>query len=169
MSKQTRTQIVGIYVDAWRDGHDGSSIFGKWMRYVKFRARLRDSEYMQALFERNFPDQDFVFVSDHPKDMDDIIRDRHSVIVVFPDAIGQGAAKIENYLLQHKTEHQLLRILNGRGRVFTFNRQVLRQLRFRRLLEIVPIMDCLLFAGLLVISPILLLVDTLRANKDVFK
>src|SRR5882762_7943060 len=60
MSRQTRTQTVGIYVDAWPTAGTEGSVLGKWIRFVKVRANPRDPGYMRELFERRYPEQELV-------------------------------------------------------------------------------------------------------------
>ena len=122
---------------------------------------------MQALFKRRFPDQDFVPFSGDLAVLKDTIRERSTIVIVFPDAIGHGLAKVEKYLLRNTGKQQQLLALSGRGREFPINASVLRQLRLRRLLEKLPIADCLLLTGMLLISPFCLLFDSLRGNQDV--
>src|SRR5262245_19882691 len=170
MSREmTKRRIVGVWADPWKRYADSGGLYGKWMRFVMTRAISRDREYMERLFEQAHPGQEFIALEGSTTDLGPRIRERDTVVILFSDAVGQGMSGIERYVMRHRERGQEIRVLNGRRREFVLTGRVWRQLKFRRFLERVPLVDVTLVAVLVLLAPVLLLADAVTGRKDVYK
>lgn len=165
-----RTRVVGIHFHPWGSHAEARTVREKWARFVERRAFPRTPAHMSDLFARSFPGHDLVPAPERPEELEGVIRDRESVVLVVSDAIGLYAGSVEAYLMRAcRIGGTELRMLTGRGREFALDGHTLRRLKRRRFLEVVPIVDCLFVAGLLLASPLFWAADTLRGVKDVYR
>ena len=111
------------------------------------------------VFIKNWPQK--IWISNKITDvlLGEIHNKRYDVIfLLYPDAIGLGWGNIENQLLSHVKETKVL-IINGRGRIFIFDRDTRFALALRRFLDISCIVEIILFLGIFPVAIITAILD----------
>ena len=91
-------------------------IAGRFRRALFSNANPRTEEYMLALCGERWPDVRVVRVDD--ADWLDAVGGADIVVLLYPDAIGQGFAAVEREVLRRKKRWAEVRVLNGRRRDF---------------------------------------------------
>ncbi len=85
-----------------------------------------------------------------------------TIIYLYSDAIGLGWGEIERKLLRLKAAQYL--VINGRRRIFVWNRDSRRALALRRFIAKTWVLEMLLVPALLCVSGILALYDSLAGE-----
>jgi len=119
---------------------------------------------MKSLFDSQYPGVPFVNVQ-----QDDSWRDLAGgadiLVLLYPDAIGLGFTQLEEDVWRLKPGWAEVRVLNGRHRDFLLNRTTLRALRARRWIERLMLMEFLMAAIFVCVTPLLLIVDFVRGRR----
>ena len=115
------------------------------------RANPRDANYMRALCVEKWGGAEIVDLAS--ASTPDLIRRADLVVLLYPDAIGQGFTRIERDVQRLKHGAAEMRALNGRRRDFRLSPSV------RRWLERTMLTECLFAVAFLLVTPILLIID----------
>ncbi|MGN7614058.1 hypothetical protein ACQZV8_18465 [Magnetococcales bacterium HHB-1] len=142
----------------------GARILRKIKYFFWYRANPRDRAYMEALFCDHFPQGEFVDVSQTPSWTQLIQRTDH-IVLLYPDAIGHPFSAIEKTIQKKKKPSTGVEILNGRKRLFLWNRSTRWALKWRRMLEYTPIFEIIALIIFIVITPFLWLWDRQRGHR----
>jgi hypothetical protein len=117
------------------------------------RANPRTPEYMRALFAERYPDG--LVASDVPA------TNVETIVLLYPDAIGQGWSSLERRLPTGVP----VRVLNGRRREFPFDRRAQLALSVRRALERSMLGEALALAVFVLLTPVLVTADVMRGRR----
>lgn len=163
---------IGLYFSKW--GNDFSIpskpslnpiYLFRWAQW--FKSNPRSSDYMRRLFAERFPEGEFIDTNEiGVAKLVKHIVEGDEIVFLYPDAIGLGFSDIEKQVSRACSPSVCVRVLNGRGREFIFNRNTKYNLHLRRFLEqtmLTEIIACLLIT---VCTPFLLLIDFLRGKND---
>ena len=138
--------------------------FARFARAVWYKANPRDEAYMRRLFAARYPDGVFV-CADREADWPERVKGVATIILIYPDAIGQGFGRIEAALSRGAGRGPAIRVLNGRGRDFALDRSTRRALKLRRFLERTMLIELAFVPFFVVLTPLLLTVDGLRGRR----
>lgn len=119
---------------------------------------------MLALFRERSPNG--IFINTH-RDVDwrSQLASADSIILLYPDSIGNGFAAIESEVAVGKQKWATVRVLNGRRRAFVLNGKTQRQLRLRRFFERTMLGEAFFSIGFLAATPFFVISDLLRGKK----
>jgi hypothetical protein len=164
------TLTVGLFFSPW-DPHlkSPSAVRSRnpltmYRRAVWFKANPRDEKYMKELFTEYFREGVFINIDRDPF-WHNSVREADMVVLLYPDAIGQGFYRLEKKVQRRKRRCAAIRALNGRRREFLLNRATLCSLRVRRIMErwmLGEVAALILFAF---ITPVLLIIDLLKGRQ----
>lgn len=154
--------VIALLHNPWPESFDISGsplkqVTSRLRKSMFSRANPRDAEYMCSLCEERWGDAEFVEIESATAH--DSIQRADIIVILYPDAIGQGFAKVERDIARLKHAKAEVRVLNGRRREFPLSAATLRSLRLRRFLERTMLGESLFTALFLLITPVLLLVD----------
>lgn len=160
--------LVALLYNPWpksldRGGSTVGRIVGRFSRALFSNANPRTEEYMLALCGERWPEVRVVRVND--ADWLDAVGGADIVVLLYPDAIGQGFAAVEREVLRRKKRWAEVRVLNSRRRCFLLSPTVRRGLRARRFLERTMLAEWLFLALFMVGTPILLAIDWGRGRR----
>jgi hypothetical protein len=124
---------------------------------VEFKANPRDESYMRELFAERYPDGRVGGPGD--------VAGADRIVLLYPDAIGLGWGQVERGVIRQAAPGTELRVLNGRRRDFVLGRGIRRRLRLRRMFETALVGEAAATVGFLVMTPPLLLWDSLRGRR----
>ena len=136
---------------------------GAYRKVQWHKANPRSESYMRELFRERYPEGEYR-VAGADGHWLEAIRTARTVVLLYPDAIGQGFYRLERRLFCVKPAHAEVRVLNGRRRNFRLERSVLWGLRGRRVLESTLAGELLATGLFLVLSPLLVVWDLLRGR-----
>jgi hypothetical protein len=151
-----------LYLPAFEPGM-GSVAKSRWRRHVLASAAPRERPYMETLFRGYFPGGDIVEISGAGLPQIDL-SGANTVVLLFPDAIGLGFAKVEAKLRRDLPTDRLL-ALNGRGRLMRLDSPTRRRLRVRRFLEWTRLPEFVFLAVFLAVTPLMAGMDLLRGKR----
>lgn len=123
----------------------------KLHRVIVQRSNPRTLNYMKNYLERSYPGLSIVDAAKIPSDA-------HDLVLLYPDTIGLGWGQLEIELLPRFPR---LKVLNGRGRIFSLDTSTRLRLRIRRFLEVT-------FLPELLFAPVLLAIGAFFALTDKF-
>jgi hypothetical protein len=160
--------VIALLHDPWPDSFDsGGSLLhrtaARFRKSIHSRANPRDAEYMRALCKERWGDA-AIIEADKPG-APESIQGADIIVILYPDAIGQGFANLESEIARHKSKSAEIRVLNGRRRDFPLSPSTLRGLRLRRFLERTMLAEWLFLVLFLFITPVLLLLDWARGRR----
>ncbi len=151
--------VIGIYHDPWKTLRAGGG--GPLGRMALHKANPRDEAYMRALFQERYPQGHWhTYDGDFPAEA----AVAAEVVLLYPDAIGQGFAHLERAALREKAPYAALRALTGRRRLFVLDRTTRRQLARRRLMERTLAGEVLFTLVFLLVTPLYVLADAVRGR-----
>jgi hypothetical protein len=170
--KAVERKTVGVFFYPWapelcmgnmrvtlaEDGFRGAYRKVQW-----HKANPRSEAYMRALFHEQYPEGEFLVADTDGRWLDAICR-VDTIVLLYPDAIGQGFFALERRLFRAKSARVEVRVLNGRRRDFRLDLTVLWQLRARRVLENTLAGELLATGVFLLVSPLLVAWDLLRGR-----
>ncbi len=152
---------LAIYYDTWQK-KNLSNIYNKG---VHFKSNPRSLEYMEDLATKKFEDIEIKNILNEDE-LNNIDLDKYSeIVLLYPDAIGLGWSKIDNYISKNFNQMKKITILNGRRRVIVFNSNNLFGLRFKRFLEKALIVETIFTIYFVVSTPFLIIKDLLHGKK----
>lgn len=164
-------RIVGIFSYPWNPDYQfgqtplsQGSPMELYRKMVWLKANPRPEAYMKTLFFEQWPTGIFVNADNSPDWMNHISR-ADTVILLYPDAIGQGFRHIEDTVRKIKKPGAAMRVLNGRRRKFLLNRSVQMSLRLRRLLERLMLLELLVMVPFIIITPFLAIFDRAKGHQ----
>jgi hypothetical protein len=156
--------VLGVYYSPWRERYAHEhSLLELYRGAVRSKANPRSEEYMRALFAERWPEGEFVNATE--PDWVQRLPEADNVVLLFPDAIGQGWAVVTREVWTRKKGWAAVRVLNGRRREFVLSGSVRRQLALRRVLERSMALEALATLGFLIATPFLLAYDLLRGHR----
>jgi hypothetical protein len=159
--------VVGLFYDHWIRIRTVPNSFrnplGLWKKAVWYRANPRSADYMKALLAERFPAATFVDVGSGPVAAHALL-DASKIVLLFPDAIGLGYSPIERDVGRHAPLVSV-DVLNGRKRQFAFDRRSRWAIRYRRGLEWMMLVECVMGGIIVIATPFLLLFDFARGRK----
>ncbi|QEG36026.1 hypothetical protein Pr1d_33350 [Bythopirellula goksoeyrii] len=122
---------------------------------------IKNRSDLVQLFQLHYPDQEVLDFSGKLEELNSISK-YDNIVLLYPDPIGHGFAFLERALRNNKASNQDIWALNGRGRSFRLTPKIASQLRIRRMLELVPLAECVLLTALILLSPLIMLWNTGR-------
>ena len=134
-----------------------------WRRAMWFKANPRSAAYMRARLEEHWPEARLVEAAADAQ-WADRLSDADRVVLLYPDAIGIGFGPIERRLLR-LVPRGTITVLNGRRRAFPLDPATHGLLLLRRCLERSMIVECVVGALILVLTPVLFLVDFAQGRR----
>ncbi len=126
------------------------------------KANPRDRGYMTALAAQHVSDARLVSAT--AADLSDAVRNASHVVLLWPDAIGQGWDRVERSVLDALNRDATLEALTGRRRRVLLDTRTIRTYRTRRRLERWWLGEAVLGACLVSLALALAAVDTLRGR-----
>jgi hypothetical protein len=160
---------IGLFFSPW-DPHlespaavQSRNPLTMYRRAVWFKANPRDEKYMRDLFTEYFREGVFINIDRDPF-WHDNLREADMVVLLYPDAIGQGFYRLETKVQRRKKTCAAIRALNGRRREFLLNRATLYSLRVRRIMERWMLGEVVALILFVFITPVLLVIDLLRGR-----
>lgn len=164
-----RRITVGIFYDPWARSYATNEkgyayILARLEKALASKANPRSKEYMRALFEEKCPGSRFVEV-EADSSWQEEVRSADNIVLLYPDAIGQGFGDFELSLVGLMKERANLSVLNGRKREFALCTPLRRELRFRRILERWMLVESVVLVLFLLLTPPLLAWDLARGRR----
>jgi hypothetical protein len=158
-------KILGIFYDPWnREPLPERNLIELYHKGFQYKANPRDESYMNTLFTEHFPGAPLVYPQKNQA-WGEILDGADSIVLLYPDAIGLGYSKIEKLVFKKKGASAVVKVLNGRRRLFTLTSGILPQLRWRRFLERFMVCEFLFTGIFLLVTPVFLLVDFVRGKR----
>jgi hypothetical protein len=158
-------KVIGIFYDPWDRGVlSERNLVDLYRKGFQYKANPRDEVYMKNLFYEHFPHAQLVNAQ-KDSDWDSNLSQANSVILLYPDSIGLGYAKIEKKVFKKKGESASINVLNGRRRFLTLEPGMIWKLRWRRFLERFMVCEFLSMFIFAVVTPIFLLIDFVRGKR----
>ena len=160
-------RVVGLFSLPWREGFIISSpprnplTMYHWA--VWYKANPRSEDYMQQLFAEHYPGGAYINIDQESKWQKAVLK-ADEVILLYPDAIGLGFARVEREVKRLLQPWAGLRALNGRRRSFRVNAITLLGLRLRRFLERSMLGEVLATLAFLLVTPLLAVKDWARGR-----
>ena len=158
------TPVMGLFRRWEAPDASARGLSSRLARAVWYKANPRDEAYMRRLFAERYPDGVFV-CADREADWPARLVEGASVVLLYPDAIGQGFGRIEAVVGARPGPARAPRVLNGRGRDFALDRATRRALALRRFLERTMLIELAFVPFFVVLTPLLLTVDGLRGRR----
>jgi hypothetical protein len=164
------TLTIGLFFSPWDPQLKSPSAVRSrnpltmYRRAFWFKANPRDERYMKDLFTGYFREGVFINIDRDPF-WHDNLGEADTVVLLYPDAIGQGFYPLETKVQRRKKRRAAIRALNGRRREFLLNRATLYSLRVRRIMErwmLGEVAALILFAF---ITPVLVVIDLLKGRR----
>lgn len=154
--------VIALLHDPWPKTFDSTGslrhrVASRFRKSIFSRANPRSAEYMRALCEEQWAGAQII--SADSATAQDSIRRADVIVILYPDAIGQGFASVESDVVRLKHNKAEIRVLNGRRRDFPLSPVTLRGLRLRRFLERIMLGEWLFLVLFLLTTPVLLLID----------
>jgi hypothetical protein len=131
---------------------------------VWYKANPRSANYMRALLRRYFADAEWLEVDSH-RDWIERVRRAETIVLLYPDSIGLGFGSIERAIMKNKNRASRMHVINGRCRVFEFDRTTRGRLRLRRFLEWTMLPELLFLPAFVVATPLLWITDAIRGRR----
>jgi hypothetical protein len=159
--------IVGMFYDPWRRIREAPTSFRNplrlWKKAVWYRANPRSDAYMEALLSERYRDARILRIEDQAQPLD-LDRRTSRVVLIYPDAIGLGFAPVERSIARAMPDAEV-EVLNGRGRQFVLDKRSRFDLGYRRLLEWTMLGEIVAGLVILVVTPVLILIDSMRIRR----
>jgi hypothetical protein len=130
---------------------------------VWYKANPRSAGYMRTLQQERFPDAEWVEVG-AGRDWLNRVSQAHTLVLLYPDAIGLRFGAIERLILSRKTKSATVEILNGRRRQFKLTSLTRWGLRLRRFLEWTMLPEMVFIPVFIVVTPVLWTIDAVRGR-----
>lgn len=140
------------------------SPLAKYRWAVWFKANPRNESYMRNLFKERYPDGAFINL-DKEVDWVSHVKAADSVILLYPDAIGIGYSGVEKTVRNSRKRWAAIRVMNGRRRSFLLNFSTRLGLTLRRGLEQSMLLELTLLLPFVVMTPLLLALDSIRGHR----
>jgi len=163
-------RTVGLFFSPW-DPHVKSpsarlsrNPLTMYRRAVLFKSNPREEKYMRELFVEHFREGMFINIDDDPLWRDKLPR-AETLVLLYPDAIGQGFFVLEKEVLRQIRGCAGLWALNGRRREFRLNTATLCSLRIRRVMERFMMGEMVALILFILITPVFLLEDLLKRRR----
>ena len=135
-----------------------------YRRAVWFKANPRDEKYMKDLFTEHFREGVFINIDRDPF-WHNNLQEADMVVLLYPDAIGQGFYRLETKVQRRKKRCAAIRALNGRRREFLLNHATLYSLRVRRIMERWMLGEVAALIVFAFITPVLLVIDLWKGRR----
>ena len=132
---------------------------------LQYRQNRRSGEYMRDLAASQFADFDESQVK-RPGELDQVDWDAtKEVVLLWRDGNGLGWGRLERRVMSAAKPGTLVRVLNGRRRLFQLTPEVRSSYLRRRALEKSFVPDMVLVAAFVLGTPALVLLDLLRGKR----
>jgi hypothetical protein len=138
--------------------------FSPWDPDVWFKANPRGEKYMKDLFTEYFREGVFINIH-HDPFWHQNLGEADRIVLLYPDAIGQGFYRLETKVQRRKKRFAVIRALNGRRREFLLNRTTLYSLRVRRIMERWMLGEVAALILFTFVTPVLLVIDLLKGRR----
>lgn len=127
-----KRKIIALLYDPWPKTFDSTGglahrMAARLRKSIFSRANPRSAEYMHALCKELWADAEIVTAGSALAQAS--IPSADVVVILYPDAIGQGFASVESDVARLKRDRAEIRVLNGRRRDFPLSPVKLTGLR----------------------------------------
>ncbi|WP_420547782.1 hypothetical protein [Curvivirga sp.] len=164
---QKNRSVVGLYsaFGNWPiPPQEGRGLIARFKRASWSLPKRRGKEYMLELFQEQFPDGEFIDTDENEQWLEKV-GNIDTVVLLFPDAIGHGFTEIYAKTSALIDERTNVLVLNGRRRLFHYNKKAQRALCIRRFLEKWMVGEFIFVIPFVLITPFFLIVDFLKGRK----
>jgi hypothetical protein len=151
-----------------------STSIGKWWIFWPFKELIRgnrirrnpkDLEYMKYVLRSAYENAEIVQIGQ----CDDLRRipleSQEEIVLLWPDGNGYGWNRVERYIFRHKNPQSKITVVNGRRRIYIFNKSRRFVFLILRFLEKFFVIEFVFMLFFILITPFLLLFDLLRGGK----